>query len=214
MKKLITFVFVGTMFFSISTLALEEISDQDDIITDIQLEEKNIDQDMVNEEIIFIDEDYLNSLKEENEDVLLFLENQKAIGHIDLEKISLIIDLKNQSIFEGSIDEINEDKKVLLSLSEDSILNLTGDCYLTDLEDEDLSLSNIHLNGYHLFVNGIEIKIENVSEEEKGESEEQEIDEKEALVEKEEQTIDSVTEMETDMKVKSLKDHSSQNKKE
>ena len=45
-------------------------------------------------------------------------------------------------------------KKITLTLDSSSAITLTGDSYVTSLEDEDSSYSNINFNGYKLYVNG------------------------------------------------------------
>lgn len=50
--------------------------------------------------------------------------------------------------------EDNTAKEVTLKLSADSKIKLTGDTYVTSLEDEDADHSNIDLNGHKLYVSG------------------------------------------------------------
>lgn len=45
-------------------------------------------------------------------------------------------------------------KNVSLKLDTTSKITLTGDSYVTSLEDTDTSYSNINFNGYKLYVNG------------------------------------------------------------
>lgn len=44
-----------------------------------------------------------------------------------------------------------------MELDETSKIKLTGDSYVTSLEDGDSSYSNIDFNGYKLYINGVAI---------------------------------------------------------
>lgn len=80
--------------------------------------------------------------------VTLNLNNQEAIGNIVVDSIStLTLSLKNGSYIEGSV---NSDKN--------SKIKLTGDMYVSELNNDDVTNSNIDLNGYKLYVNNVEIK--------------------------------------------------------
>lgn len=61
--------------------------------------------------------------------------------------------LNDSSSFEGSINSSNEAKSIILKLSKNSKIKLTGDSYVTSLDDEDTSYKNIDFNGYKLYVN-------------------------------------------------------------
>lgn len=85
-------------------------------------------------------------------------ENQSLEGNIIIDKLSsLELNLKN-STFKGAINSDNTASSAKLVLDNSSKVTLTGDTYLTSLEDADSSYSNIDLNGYKLYVNGKEIK--------------------------------------------------------
>jgi len=72
-----------------------------------------------------------------------------------LDSISTLeMSMKNNSYFEGSINANKEAKSIKLTLSKDSKLKLTKDSYISSLDNEDNSNSNIDFNGYKLFVNG------------------------------------------------------------
>ena len=91
-------------------------------------------------------------------DVTLSLIKQKATGNIVVDSISkLSMSLKNKSYYEGTINTNNEAKELKLVLDKTSKIKLTGDSYITSLEDEDTTYSNIDLNGYKLYVNGVEL---------------------------------------------------------
>jgi len=64
------------------------------------------------------------------------------------------MELTDSSSFEGSINSSNEAKSITLKLSKNSKIKLTGDSYVTSLDDEDTSYKNIDFNGYKLYVNG------------------------------------------------------------
>ena len=63
--------------------------------------------------------------------------------------------LANESKYTGTLNGENTAKTISLSLDSSSTLTLTGDSYITSLEDEDASYTNINFNGYKLYVNGI-----------------------------------------------------------
>lgn len=87
--------------------------------------------------------------------VTLNMTNQTASGNIVIDSIStLTINLKEKSSFTGTINTKNEAKSITLKLDKTSQIKLTGDSYVTSLEDEDESYSNIDFNGYTLYVNG------------------------------------------------------------
>ena len=62
------------------------------------------------------------------------------------------------STYVGAINSSNEAQKISIKLDKSSKIKLTGDSYITSLDDEDTSYSNIDLNGYKLYVNGQLIK--------------------------------------------------------
>lgn len=72
--------------------------------------------------------------------------SQTSVSYSAAKKIS-----KNTTINKGS----NEAKSITLKLDKTSKITLTGDSYVTSLEDADSSYSNINFNGYTLYVNGV-----------------------------------------------------------
>mgnify|MGYP002624021565 CR=1 FL=1 len=75
-------------------------------------------------------------------------------GDIEVDKISeAVINLTN-STYEGTINKDNTAKSITLKLDKDSKITLTGDSYITSLDNADSSNSNIDFNGYKLYVNG------------------------------------------------------------
>lgn len=90
--------------------------------------------------------------------VTLILENQEAIGNIVIDEISTLdMTMKENSYYEGIINGDNSAKSIKLKLDNTTKIKLTGDCYITELEDSDTTHSNIDFNGYKLYVNGVAI---------------------------------------------------------
>lgn len=81
--------------------------------------------------------------------------NQEADGDIVIDSIStLTMNLKEKSLFNGKINSENSAKSIKLVLDKKSKIKLTGDSYISSLEDEDRSYDNIDFNGYKLYENG------------------------------------------------------------
>lgn len=92
-------------------------------------------------------------------DVILIMTNQKVSGNIVIDSISTLdMTMKTNSYFEGSINESNSAKSIKLTLDKTSKIKLTSDSYITSLDNEDSSNSNIDFNGYKLYINGKEVK--------------------------------------------------------
>ena len=90
--------------------------------------------------------------------VTLNMTNQKAIGNIIVDSISkLTMNLTNGSSFSGAINSDNTGE-VELILDSSSSITLTGDTYVKSLTNADTTNSNIHTNGYKLYVNGAQVK--------------------------------------------------------
>ena len=90
--------------------------------------------------------------------VTLIMNNQKAIGNIVIDSISTLdMTMDSDSYYEGTINGDNTAKSITLKLDSSSKIKLTGDSYVTSLEDADSSYSNIDFNGYKLYVNGTAI---------------------------------------------------------
>lgn len=84
--------------------------------------------------------------------------NQEADGDIVIDSIStLTMNLKEKSLFNGKINSENSAKSIKLVLDKKSKIKLTGDSYISSLEDENRSYYNIDFNGYKLYVNGTAI---------------------------------------------------------
>ena len=90
--------------------------------------------------------------------VTLKMTNQKAEGNIVIDSISTLdMEMAEGSYYEGTINGANEAKSITLKLDSTSKIKLTGNSYVTSLEDEDSTYSNIDFNGYTLYVNGVAI---------------------------------------------------------
>ena len=88
-------------------------------------------------------------------EVTLVMTNQEATGNIVIDDISTLdMNMSTNSYYEGTINGDNTAKSITLTLDSSSKIKLTGDSYITSLEDEDLEYSNIDFNGYTLYVNG------------------------------------------------------------
>lgn len=85
--------------------------------------------------------------------VKLLANKQTLNGHIKADSISSVtIKLNQGSTLTGAINPNNTAKKASLTLSKDSIWTVTADSYLTELNNEDSSNSNIHTNGYTVHI--------------------------------------------------------------
>ena len=87
--------------------------------------------------------------------VTLNLTNQDIDGNIGVDEISSLKINMSSSSFKGLIDA--KDGNVTLKLDKSSKIILTGDSYITSLDNADSSNSNINLNGFKLYVNGVEL---------------------------------------------------------
>ncbi len=90
--------------------------------------------------------------------VTMTMTKQNAAGNIVIDSLStLTLILNDSSCYEGAINTANEAKEITLKLDATSKIKLTGDCYVTSLENSAADNSNIDLNGYTLYVNGVAI---------------------------------------------------------
>lgn len=88
-------------------------------------------------------------------DVTLNMTSQTATGDIYIDSISTLdMTLSSSSSYEGTINGDNTAKSIKLTLDKSSKIKLTGDCYITSLDNADSTNSNIDFNGYTLYVNG------------------------------------------------------------
>lgn len=65
--------------------------------------------------------------------------------------------MNTYSYYEGTINAENTANNITLKLDKTSSIKLTGDSYITSLETEDTTYSNINFNGYKLYVDGVAI---------------------------------------------------------
>lgn len=91
-------------------------------------------------------------------DVTLNMTKQKVTGNIVIDSIStLSMTMKTNSYYEGVINGDNSAKSIKITLDKTSKIKLTGNSYITSLDNADSSNSNIDFNGYKLYVNGTAI---------------------------------------------------------
>ncbi len=87
--------------------------------------------------------------------VELLMENQEAKGNIVIDSISTLdMTMNTNSYYEGTINGENSAKEIKLTLDKTSKIKLTGDSYITSLNNANTNNSNIDFNGYKLYVNG------------------------------------------------------------
>ena len=87
--------------------------------------------------------------------VELLMENQEVKGNIVIDSISTLdMTMNTNSYYEGTINGENSAKEIKLKLDKTSKIKLIGDSYITSLDNDDSSNSNIDFNGYKLYVNG------------------------------------------------------------
>lgn len=87
--------------------------------------------------------------------VKLNAKKQKIEGDILVDDISTLdLSLKNESSYSGTINSENTAKTLSITLDSGSTLTLTGDSYVTSLNNEVSDNSNINLNGHTLYANG------------------------------------------------------------
>ena len=86
--------------------------------------------------------------------LVLNANNQQLIGDILVDEISNLEMKLVSSTYEGTINSNNTAEGVSITLDKDSKIVLTGDSYITSIDDEDETYSNIDFNGYKLYVNG------------------------------------------------------------
>lgn len=90
--------------------------------------------------------------------VTLNMTNQSVTGNIVIDSIStLTMNMTSGSYWEGALNGSNSAKSIALTLDSSSKIRLTGDSYITSLNDADSSYANIDFNGYKLYVNGVAI---------------------------------------------------------
>lgn len=79
--------------------------------------------------------------------------NQELSGNVVVDKNSTVtFNLGKGTNFRGAINSDNQGKTVNIKLEKNAQWTLTGDSYVTSLENEDTSNKNIHTNGYKLHI--------------------------------------------------------------
>ena len=84
-------------------------------------------------------------------------EYQTLEGNIEIDNISTLKMNLTNSEYTGTINAENTAKQIDLKIDNNTKIKLTGNSYVTSLEDEDTTYSNIDFNGYTLYVNGTAI---------------------------------------------------------
>ena len=90
-------------------------------------------------------------------EVTLNADSETIKGNILVDNISTLTFNLTNSSYTGTINGENTAKSITLKLDKSSKIKLTGDTYVTSLEDEDTKYNNIDFNGYKLYVNGVSI---------------------------------------------------------
>ena len=115
-----------------------------------------------------------NNFSFKDVNVTASLAKQKVAGNIVIDSASLYLNLNEKSVITGEINSDKKAKYVYLTISEDSVVNLTNDSYVDELSNAVSDNSNIYLNGHKLYVNNVEVKGNTgVYKEEKEKEEEQ-----------------------------------------
>lgn len=84
-------------------------------------------------------------------------ENQTLKGNIEIDNISTLKMNLTNSQYTGTINGEQTAKQIDIKIDSNTKIKLTGNSYVTSLEDEDTIYSNIDFNGYTLYVNGTAI---------------------------------------------------------
>lgn len=84
-------------------------------------------------------------------------ENQTLKGNIEIDNISTLKMNLTNSQYTGTINGEQTAKQIDIKIDSNTKIKLTGNSYVTSLEDEDTTYSNIDFNGYTLYVNGTAI---------------------------------------------------------
>ena len=80
--------------------------------------------------------------------------NQELNGNVEIDKLSTLTMNLIKSTYNGAINSDNSAKSITLKLDKESKITLKGDSYITSLDNENSTNSNIDFNGYKLYVNG------------------------------------------------------------
>ena len=125
---------------------------------EINLENNTIINNDTNGNFLRVQKDSWGNTGSNGGTVTLNMTNQKASGNVVVDSIStLTMNMTNNSYYEGAINNENTAKSITLKLDKTSKIKLTGDTYLTSLDNADTTNSNIDFNGYKLYVNNTAI---------------------------------------------------------
>ena len=125
---------------------------------EINLENNTIVNNDTNGNFLRVQKDSWGNTGSNGGIVTLNMTNQKASGNVVVDSISpLTMNMTNNSYYEGAINNENTAKSITLKLDKTSKIKLTGDTYLTSLDNADTTNSNIDFNGYKLYVNNTAI---------------------------------------------------------
>ena len=121
----------------------------------ITLENNTIVNDDTTGNFLRVQKDSWGNTGANGGEVTLTLKSQKVEGNIVVDSISTLdFSLENTSSYEGVINANNSAKELTLTIDKTSKIKLTGNSYITSLNNEDTTNSNIDFNGYTLYVNG------------------------------------------------------------
>ena len=84
-------------------------------------------------------------------------EDQTLEGNIEIDNISILKMNLTNSKYTETINAENIAKQIDLKIDSNTKIKLTGNSYVTSLEDEDTTYGNIDFNEYTLYVNGTAI---------------------------------------------------------
>lgn len=121
----------------------------------IELENNTITNKASDGRFLRIQKDSWGNSGSNGGDVTLKMTNQEASGDIDVDSISTLeMTMSDGSVYEGTINGDKSAKSLKLTLDKSSKIKLTGDSYVSSLDDADEDYSNIDFNGYKMYVDG------------------------------------------------------------
>ena len=121
----------------------------------IELENNTITNKDIDGSFLRIQKDSWGNSGSNGGDVTLKMTDQEASGDIDVDSISTLdMTMSDGSVYEGTINGDKSAKSLKLTLDKSSKIKLTGDSYVSSLDDADEDYSNIDFNGYKLYVDG------------------------------------------------------------
>ena len=83
-------------------------------------------------------------------DVILTAQDQTLEGDITADSESSVNLILNNSTYTGCVNNENSAERIVIELDENSVWNLTGDCYIDELIQADGAV--INYNGYNLYI--------------------------------------------------------------